>query len=225
MKIGTDGILLGAWVNIDNAYSILDIGAGTGVIALMLAQRSGAETIDALEIDGDAYEQCVENFENSPWSDRLFCYHASLDEFAEEMEGEEYDLIISNPPFFEPPGFSTTGEDAPALPRQKARFYDALPFEELLEYSSGLLSKEGKFAVVIPFSAEEKFLEIAAGVNLYPNRITHVRGNSDSSIKRSLLQLSFTEGIVEADELVIEITRHQYTLQYTELVKDFYLKM
>lgn len=225
MKIGTDGILLGAWVNIDNAYSILDIGAGTGVIALMLAQRSGAETIDALEIDGDAYEQCVENFENSPWSDRLFCYHAALDEFAEEMEGEEYDLIISNPPFFEPPKFSTTAVDAPALPRQKARFHDALPFEELLEYSSGLLSKEGKFAVVIPFSAEEKFLETAAGVNLYPNRITHVRGNSDSSIKRSLLQLSFTEGIVKADELVIEITRHDYTPEYVELVQDFYLKM
>lgn len=225
MKIGTDGILLGAWVNIHNTYSILDIGAGTGVIALILAQRSEAETIDAIEIDGDAYEQCVDNFENSPWSDRLFCYHAALEEFAEEMEEEEYDLIISNPPFFEPPIFPKTSEDLSSQSRQTARYYDALPFEELLEYSSGLLSKEGNFAVVIPFSAEEKFLQIAAEVNLYPNRITHVRGTNDSSIKRSLLQLSFTEGIAEKDELVIEISRHNYTPEYIDLVKDFYLKM
>ncbi|WP_373516976.1 methyltransferase, partial [Pricia sp.] len=82
MKVGTDGVLLGAWTSLDkNPDSILDIGAGTGLIALMLAQRSGAETIDALEIDEAAYEQCIENFEASPWGDRLFCYHAGLDEF------------------------------------------------------------------------------------------------------------------------------------------------
>ena len=82
MKVGTDGVLLGAWAPVDhNPYSILDIGAGTGLIALMLAQRSHAEQVDAIEIDDEAYEQCVDNFEESPWSDRLFCYHAGLDEF------------------------------------------------------------------------------------------------------------------------------------------------
>src|SRR5690625_3097195 len=110
MKIGTDGVLLGAWTSLNpHPDSILDIGTGTGVIALMLAQRSDAELIDALEIDPDAHLQAVENFENSPWGNRLFCYHASLQEFLEEAEsiiedGTEpplqYDLITCNPPFY-----------------------------------------------------------------------------------------------------------------------------
>ena len=102
MKVGTDGVLLGAWTSLaHDPASILDIGTGTGVIALMLAQRSSAELIDALEIDEDAYEQAVENFENSDWGDRLFCYHAVFDEFVEEMQDEEkYELIVSNPPFY-----------------------------------------------------------------------------------------------------------------------------
>ncbi|MCL4164395.1 UNVERIFIED_CONTAM: hypothetical protein GTU68_014527, partial [Idotea baltica] len=100
MKVGTDGVLLGAWTNISKTpKSILDIGAGTGLLSLMLAQRSLAENIEALEIEEAAYEQCVENFEASVWADRLFCYHAGLDEFVDEIE-DPYDLIISNPPFY-----------------------------------------------------------------------------------------------------------------------------
>ncbi len=104
MKVGTDGVLLGAWAPIDHRpFSVLDIGAGTGLIALMLAQRSQAEQIEAIEIDPDAFEQTVENFENTPWNDRLFCFHASLDDFMEDLQDEEYDLIVSNPPKL--PGF------------------------------------------------------------------------------------------------------------------------
>lgn len=99
MKVGTDGVLLGAWTSLeDNPYAILDIGAGTGLISLMLAQRSQATIIDAIEIDAEAYEQCVANFEQSIWNDRLFCYHAGLDEFVDEIE-DQYDLIVSNPHF------------------------------------------------------------------------------------------------------------------------------
>ena len=134
MKIGTDGVLLGAWTTLaHNPKSILDIGTGTGLIALMLAQRYEAETIDALEIDEGAYEQCVENFEASPWGDRLFCYHAGLDEFLDEIE-DQYDLIVSNPPFHT--------EEVPSgnAARDIARQNQSLPFEELIEGVSNLLS-------------------------------------------------------------------------------------
>lgn len=219
MKIGTDGVLLGAWTSIQDAYSILDIGAGTGILALMLAQRSDAEQIDALEIDEDAYEQCVDNFENSSWADRLFCYHAALDEFTEEMKDEKYDLIISNPPFY------TEDYKSGDTARNMARFADSLPFEELIKFASELLSDEGSFAVIIPYSEEEYFLKLSEKVNLFPNRITRVRGTESTPLKRSLLQLSFTEKPFSTNELILEVSRHQYTKDYQKMVAPFYLKL
>tara|TARA_R110000850_G_scaffold277120_1_gene423032 strand:+ start:11851 stop:12567 length:717 start_codon:yes stop_codon:yes gene_type:complete len=222
MKVGTDGVLLGSWVSLEkNPQTVLDIGAGTGLIALMLAQRSDAPQIDAIEIDEDAYEQCVENFENSTWADRLFCFHASLDEFAEEPEDEKYDLIVSNPPYFVP------NEREVDLPenRKKARFNDSLPFEDLVAYASQLLTDAGEFAVIIPFPEEEKFIRTTQNYNLFPKYITRVRGTKNATIKRSLLQFSFTEKIVEEKELILEISRHQYTEEFKEMVKEFYLKL
>lgn len=226
MKVGTDGVLLGAWTSLENnPHSILDIGAGTGLIGLMLAQRSDAEQIDAIEIDEEAYEQCVENFENSPWADRLFCFHASLDEFAEEMEGEKYDLIVSNPPYFGPPPAPPKGEGNISDSRSKARFYDSLPFADLVDYASQLLSDLGELAVIVPFSEEQAFIAYAKAKSLFVNRITRVRGTEKAPIKRSLLQFSFMERFVEEKELVIEISRHQYTHDFKALVKEFYLKL
>ncbi len=228
MKIGTDGVLLGAWASIvHNPNSILDIGAGTGVLSLMLAQRSLAENIEALEIDEDAHEQCVENFEASSWADRLFCYHAGLDEFVEEIE-EPYDLIISNPPFFpSPSGGGANGGGGPTIEnaRKKARFYDSLPFDELLEGASKLMAKNGCFTTIIPYKEEANFIELAASFNLFPKRILRVKGNPSAAIKRSLLEFSFNKSDIQEDELTIEIGRHQYTKEYIELTKDFYLKM
>jgi len=219
MKIGTDGVLLGAWTSVQDPYSILDIGAGTGILALMLAQRSDAEQIDALEIDEGAYEQCVDNFENSSWADRLFCYHAALDEFTEEMKDEKYDLIISNPPFY------TEDYKSGDTARNMARFADSLPFEELINFASELLSDEGSFAVIIPYSEEKYFLKLSEKVNLFPNRITHVRGTENTPLKRSLLQLSFTEKPFSSNELILEVSRHQYTKDYQKMVAPFYLKL
>jgi tRNA1Val (adenine37-N6)-methyltransferase len=220
MKIGTDGVLLGAWTPIENnPFSILDIGAGTGLIALMLSQRSIAEQIDALEIDQEAYEQAVDNFESSPWSNRLFCFHAGLDEFVEDPE-DEYDLIVSNPPFYSE-DYKTECDQ-----RDLARFQDAMPFEDLIEAADLLLSENGIFSVIIPFKEEDNFVALAKEMELYPLKITRVKGTPTTEIKRSLLAFSRNE-ITDfpIDELIIEITRHVYTPEYIELTKEFYLKM
>lgn len=220
MKVGTDGVLLGAWTPIDNnPYSILDIGSGTGLLSLMLAQRTNAEQIDGVEIDDSAHEQAVENFENSPWADRLFCYHADLESFAHEID-DEYDLIISNPPFYSE-NYKTSDAQ-----RDQARFQDALPFELLIEVADYFLSEKGIFSVIIPIKEESIFIQLASEYNLYPIKVTRVRGNEQTELKRSLI--AFSRNIttqIPLDELTIEKARHQYTPEFQALVKDFYLKL
>jgi len=226
MKIGTDGVLLGAWASLkNNPNSILDIGSGTGIIALQIAQRSDAEIIDALEIDDNAYEQTVENFENSDWGDRLFCYHASVQQFINEID-DKYDLIISNPPFYND-DFETKSKA-----RNTARFTSSLSFNELLISVSKLLEKDGLFSTIIPFKEEQHFIELASKAHLFPSRMCRVKGTPKSKIKRSILEFSFLampdgrqESEIEITELIIELERHQYTKEYVALVQDFYLKM
>lgn len=219
MKVGTDGVLLGAWANLDFfPNSILDIGAGTGLIALMMAQRSDAETIDAIELNDAAYEQTVENFENSDWADRLFCYHASLSEFTDEID-EKYDFIISNPPFY------TSTYKELSENRAMARHAESLTYEDLLKSTSKLLSENGNCAFIIPFEEEGNFLKIAEENQLYPNRITRVRGALNTAVKRSLLQLSFLKTETILSELTLELSRHNYTEEYKSLVQEFYLKL
>ena len=222
MKVGTDGVLLGAWCSLGRyPDAILDIGAGTGLISLMLAQRCDAMTIDAVEIDAQAHEQCVENFELSDWGDRLFCYNASFNEFVAEMEEEEeqYDLIISNPPFYSDT-FETDDEA-----RNKARFTSSLSFEQLISGAARILSESGVFSVIIPSKEELQFVRLAKNENLFLNRVCRVRGNVVSEVKRSLLEFSFKNKNIEEEELTIEIARHKYTEAYIALTKDFYLKM
>ena len=219
MKVGTDGVLLGAWASLDrHPNAILDVGAGTGLIALQLAQRSSAELIDAIELDDSAYEQCVANFEASPWADRLFCYHAGFDEFVDEMD-EKYDLIVSNPPFYAETVSSGDGA------RDQARQGSSLPFEELVVGVAKLLSNDGVFSVIIPYKEEMEFTNLAITVGLYPRRITRVKGNPTAEIKRSLMEFGFSKVEVRTDELMIEIERHQYTQAYIDLTQAFYLKM
>ncbi len=221
MKIGTDGVLLGAWTNLDHQpETILDIGAGTGILALIMAQRSTAMCIDAVEIEEKAYIQCVENFENSPWGDRLFCYHADFLDFAAEMD-DPYDLIICNPPFFKESSINSTASSA----RQQARFSTHLPFEKLLKGAVQLLTAQGELALVVPFENETEIIALAEREKLFLQRGTHVRGRAETSLKRSLLQFGFTQKIPIETELVIEHSRHKYTAAYKALTQDFYLKM
>lgn len=227
MKIGTDGVLLGAWASVDhNPYSILDIGAGTGIIALMLAQRSAADNIEAIELDAGAYEQCTDNFEASDWADRLFCFHAGFDEFVDEYatddteEDELYDLIVSNPPFYAEE--VTSGNEA----RDNARQNTSLPFNELVSGVAKLLTANGRFATIIPYKEEEKFIKLAENFKLYPLKVTRVKGNAKAEVKRSLLEFQKTPSTnLEIKQLVIEEDRHIYTQDYIDLTKDFYLKM
>ncbi len=220
MKIGTDAVLLGAWCPINNnPFSILDIGAGTGILSLMLAQRSNAQQIDAIEIEENAYEQCVENFEASHWGDRLFCYHASLNDFINEPE-DQYDIIISNPPFYSE-DYKTDNSQ-----RDLARFQDALPFEALVKATTLLLSENGIFTVIIPFKEENRLLNLCAQAELFPIKMTRVKGTPTGPIIRSLIAFKRYElPVLSANELAIESSRHVYTEAYTKLTRDFYLKM
>ena len=219
MKIGTDGVLLGAWAPISHQpNSILDIGAGTGVVALMLAQRSLAETIDGVELIPEAYEQCVANFENTPWADRLFCYHAHVEELIEEAEALTYDLIVSNPPFH-------TENNLDNQARAAARESSTLPFPLLVQAAATLLSPHGIFALVLPLKEEQDFIALAAKAGLFPREIMQVRGHENAPFKRSYMVFGFEKTRCLYRELTIETSRHQYTPEYTELVKNFYLKM
>ncbi len=222
MKVGTDGVLLGAWCSLEQyPDTILDIGAGTGLISLMLAQRCDAMTIDAVEVDAQAHEQCVENFELSDWGDRLFCYNASFSEFVDEMEeeGEQYDVIISNPPFY------TDAFETDDKARNQARFTSSLSFKQLISGAAKLLSESGAFSVVVPFKEEVQFIGLAKNENLFLNRVCRVKGNVASEVKRSLLEFSFKPQVVVEERLSIEISRHKYTEAYIGLTKDFYIKM
>ncbi|MHA7831788.1 MAG: tRNA1(Val) (adenine(37)-N6)-methyltransferase [Flagellimonas sp.] len=219
MKVGTDGVLLGAWASLGHEpNAILDIGAGTGLIALQLAQRSMAEVIDAIELDDAAFEECVANFEASPWADRLFCYHAGFDEFVDEMD-DQYDLIVSNPPFY------SEKMDSGNVSRDQARQNSSLPFDELVQGASKFLTEDGIFAVIIPFKEEKGFVGLAEHVGMFPNRITRVKGSPDTDFKRSLMEFSFHQNEPIIDTLIIEEGRHQYTKEYVELTQAFYLKM
>ncbi|WP_026775362.1 tRNA1(Val) (adenine(37)-N6)-methyltransferase [Polaribacter sp. Hel_I_88] len=222
MKVGTDGVLLGAWCTLDNfPDTILDIGSGTGVIGLMLAQRSDAMTIDVVEVDENAYEQTVANFEESDWGDRLYCYNSTFQNFADEIAEEEetYDLIVTNPPFY------TDEFETESDARNKARFTSSLSFLELITGVVKILSSDGKFAIVIPYKEEENFINLAKEQHLIINRICRVQGNETSEVKRVLMEFSFHSTEINSEHLIIEKERHQYTEAYINLTKDFYLKM
>ena len=222
MKVGTDGVLLGAWCSLENyPKTILDIGTGTGIISLMLAQRSSAISIDGVEIDKSAFEQTVDNFENSDWSDRLYCYNTSFQKFVDESnnEGVKYDLIVSNPPFYKEDYITKN------ISRNKARFSQFLSFKELIQGVSKILSKSGFFSTIIPFKEESAFIGLALQNSLFLNKLCRVKGNKNSEIKRCLLTFSFNKKATKETNLIIENSRHKYTKEYVELTNSFYLKM
>ncbi len=218
MKLGTDAILLGAWADASNSKSILDIGTGTGILALQLAQRYPTANISAIDIDKDAYQEAKLNFNNSPWKDRLICHHNTLEEY--EKLGKKHDFIICNPPYYD------SSYKPQNIKRAQARHRDSLDYESLLSSTKKLLSNIGMAAFIIPNHTEDKFLDLANSYQLYPTHITNVKGNINAKTKRSLIQLSnIPNDIIIKKELIIETKRHQFTEEYISLVKEFYLDM
>lgn len=215
MKVGTDAMILGSWTQVEEAETILDIGTGTGILALMLAQRSEAFTIDAVEIDADAYEEAVTNFENSPWGDRLFCYHASLQAFAQEID-DTYDLIVCNPPYFSPSEIeSYTG-------RNVARQTHLLNHLTLIKNTVQLLSESGSCAFSLPYESEAFFIELAQSQNLFLQRRLRMKDRENLDIVRSFLQFGKTAKPLEDEILILKNTDSTYSSQFIELTIDFY---
>jgi tRNA1Val (adenine37-N6)-methyltransferase len=219
MKVGTDGVLLGAWADVTNSTRILDIGTGTGLIALMLAQRSNAN-VDAVELDALACTDAQINFNASPWNDRLKLHQTSIQEFADSQH-KNYDLIVCNPPFFK------DSLKTPNVSRNIARHNDSLPTDELFNTVIKLLTPDGRFSVIIPVLNQQEYLIKAACFQLFPSHNTCVKPTPNTEPKRVLIEFRIgISGETIADELIVEeFGRHKYSNRFIELTRDFYLKL
>ena len=243
MKVGTDGVLLGAWAPIaSTANKLLDIGTGTGLIALMLAQRLtqckmqnakctiDAEKsnlwrenhelkIDAIDIDLSSIEQATENIKNSPFALYITTHHTSLQE---HTTTEKYDAIVCNPPYF------VASLKCPDANRTQARHTDSLSFDDLLQHSARLLNSEGSLSVILPINEGHQLIELAPKYEFTLTQLVHVHPTPTSEPKRLLMHFikqNTKKSSILNSKLTIELARHQYTPEYIALTKNFYLKM
>jgi tRNA1Val (adenine37-N6)-methyltransferase len=219
MKVGTDGTLLGAWVRASGCRNILDAGTGSGLIALMLAQRNPDAAIDAVDIDMNACLQAKENVEDSPFAGRIRVVCASFSDYVPEA-ALKYDLIVSNPPYF------VRSLKNPDPQRRVARHTDTFPLEGLIEKGRGLLSPGGRIALILPAGREDELSALACRNGLNVIRQTAVVPVAGAAVKRVLTELSvFPAASCERDTLLIEKARGEYSRAYIALTQDFYLKM
>lgn len=217
MKVGTDGVLLGAWTPVEGAFRILDVGTGTGLVALMLAQRSlESSVIVALEIDEAAAGQAQENVARSPWHDRIEVLQM---DFRAYQSTEKFDVIVSNPPYF------LDSMECPNEQRSAARHNKSLIYNGLLKKTVSLLSDNGVFAIVIPSDVVGKVKEIAYAYDLYPSHQLDVVTKPGAKPKRTLITFTFKKQECKEKVLLTEVARHQYTDEYIALTKEYYLKL
>lgn len=216
MKVGTDGVLVGAWAELPEAGRILDVGTGTGLIALMAAQRSGA-SVCGIDVDEAAVEQAEENVRLSPWADRIRVLNRDVRDMSAEADGL-FDAVVSNPPYFTEKVFCPDGQ------RNTARHTDGLDFGELLEAVCRLLAVNGTFSVILPSDAGGDFVALALRHRLYLKRQTWVHTKPSAAPKRVLL--AFSRQFVSSSEvahLTIETEPRVFSPEYLALVKEFYL--
>jgi len=216
MKVGTDGVLIGSWANHVLPKDILDIGTGTGLIALMLAQRFPNANIVGVDVDQSACKDAQHNFNQSPFFTRMQLVKGRIQNY---NPPNKFDLVVSNPPFFENSLKPSTQS------RSTARHTGQLNFRELINNACRLLNKNGVIAMIIPKSREFDLISITEQEGLFLEAITEVRGTSFTPVKRVLVAFSRKPGELTKSTLVVENSRHQYTNEYIQLTKDFYLKM
>ncbi|SHL53061.1 tRNA1(Val) (adenine(37)-N6)-methyltransferase [Chryseobacterium polytrichastri] len=210
-RVGTDGVLLGALANVDNKSNVLEIGTGTGLISLMLAQRNQHAEFLGLDINEDAVNLTKSNFENSIFNPRL---RNVLQDFKNFETEDKFDLIVSNPPYFE-----ESGSEKDKIARQTVE----LNFQQLISKSSKLLSEKGLFSVIIPVEVGLDFIEIAKENQLFLIRRVNIKGIENSNVKRLVLEFSLAENQLEESEFIIEKSPRQYSDQYLELTKEFHV--
>lgn len=215
-KVGTDAVLLGAWVNVDGAEKILDIGTGSGVIALMLAQRTSASAqIDAVEIQHDDVQQAMENIKMSPWPDKVRVHHSSVQQFESESR---YDLIVSNPPFF------IDSYLPPAANRSLARHTNDLTFPDLLSAVVRLLQPKGRFAIVLPVVEAGIFKAMAEERGLKAVRELIFKARPEKPPERLLIEFSYQPIYLQREELVLYAADQSWSDEYWLLTNQFYLR-
>lgn len=217
MKVGTDAVLLGAWIIPNGSKRILDIGTGTGIISLMLAQKSTASIV-AIDIDKESTEQAKINVEESDYKNRVEIKHVSFQELAKNTT-EKFDLIVTNPPYFID-SLKSSGDS-----RTIARHNDLLPFDDLITGVKKLLNEKGKFCLILPTKEAVIFRDMAKAKGLYLSKLLRVRTTPEKdSEKRHLMQFEFKESEFSESTLVIESNGpRNYTEEYKALTKDYYI--
>ncbi|NBC83741.1 MAG: methyltransferase [Bacteroidetes bacterium] len=216
-KVGTDGVILGAWVDCNGVNRTLDIGTGTGLLSLMLVQRCGT-FIDAVEINQPAFEQAVENIKNCPWPDRFKMHLCSIQAYCNSYTGQLYDLIISNPPFF------SKSLKNPHTDQSIARHDEHLNYTDILITARKLLNEQGKLALIYPVQVAQQFIETANRNGFYLNRELHVKPGTYKNVNRLVMEFSRNQEKRHSDTLTITSARTgDFTSDYKELTRQFYL--
>lgn len=215
--MGTDGTLLGAWVDVSSVQQVLDIGTGSGLIALMLAQRTEeTSSISGIELSLPDYQQAIENIHQSPWPKKVALQHTSLQDFKTE---KRFDCIVSNPPFF------NNSFKPPVQSRVTPRHTDTLRYEDLLMHSKRLLTENGKLHVILPFTEGLQFIELASMHGFFLHRQWSFRTRREKPIERWLMEFGQVPGSIETGEILLYEKEEDWSASYRGLTKDFYLKL
>ncbi len=216
-KVGTDGVLLGAWVTVkENERNILDVGTGSGLIALMLAQRTNPSSrIDAVEIEAEDAQQARDNVQQSPWPEKITIYQEAVQRFNPE---KKYDLMVSNPPYF------VNSRLPPEEKRSQARHTHQLSYQDLLVTVSRLLNKAGRLAVILPYAEGLKFLDLSQSFHLIPVRKTAFRSRAHKPVERLLLELAYAGKLEAEQEIILYESGENWSEDYKKLTREFYLR-